>query len=74
MLISFSSKISRLQSVAYVSVANSGGSSAAYDGAGMTDVALGFPIMLDVLQGSVNNQKNGALEVDSVDFRRDVTR
>lgn len=37
---------------------------AAYDVAGMTEAALGFPDMLDVLQGSLNNQKNGPVEAD----------
>ena len=40
---------------------------AAYDGAGMTDVALGFPIMLDVLQGSVSNQNAAAVNADMDD-------
>lgn len=37
---------------------------AAYDVAGMTDVAHAFPVMLDVLQGSVSNQKAAAVNED----------
>lgn len=30
----------------------------------MTSVTLGFPIMLDVLQGSVSNQKTAAINLE----------